>query len=176
MPTFDDIPNLLERLALAAEHLVELLTPTNPPGPAPSGLGEIHHLGERHFFGDLRMDIEQFSWKLPEHPTPDVTSRTVVVAIGEDITVPDGFPRVQSRTVAGREAAETDQSLDPDRDIANEGAFEVPQDATYSVTVVAVDDKQNPSPPTSATLTAEDRTAPAASGLGESNALGERTV
>ena len=148
-----------------------------PQPPAPSPPAQIVPLNERHLiFGEIRMDIEQFALTYPEHPTADVVGRIVTLTIVPGATLPVDVPALQVRHLAGRAAGTTDQDLTAGRDISTAGAFEVPQDAAFSVSTVSVDDKDNQSAAVVQEFTAEDHTAPEAVGGASVAPLGERTV
>jgi hypothetical protein len=121
------------------------------------------------------MDIQQFSFNLAER-TDDVVKREVVLTIAENVAVPDGFPRVQTRSVEGAGAASTGTDLSEGRDIAIDGAFEAPEGATCSLSVVAIDNAGNKSLPLEQEFIATDEIAPVAEGQAEAVRLGERQV
>jgi len=126
-------------------------------------------LSERQ--GDPNVDIQQFQLKLG--PLADVVTREVVLTIDAEAALPAGLPPVQTRTVDGGGEALTPNSLDPGRDIANQGAFEVPENAAFTVRTTAIDDAGNTSEATHE-FVATDQVPPDAPDAPAVQALAER--
>jgi len=132
-------------------------------------------LNERHIkIGDATLDVQQFCFNLVER-TDDVVERHVTVRISDEVELPAGIPQQQVRVVGEGELI-TGDDLDPDRDIATEGAFEVPEGAAYTLTVVAIDNGGNRSEPYIQELVQGDDIAPAAETSLEREPLAERVV
>lgn len=123
----------------------------------------------------MKMDIQQFAFRVSER-TDDVVARVLTLTIPDEVEVPDGFPRVQVRTIEGAAAGQSDGDLSPDRDIATVGAFEVPEGANYTLSTVAMDNAGNQSVPTVQDLNAADEISPSSEGVLERLPLAERSV
>lgn len=146
------------------------------PRPKPEPPLELVPLGERFLQQkDLIMDIQQFAFRLGDRQD-DTVNREVTLTIADEVALPEGFPRVQVRNFPGLTGGTTSEDLTPERDIASEGAFEVPEGATYRIETVAVDNGGNRSVPTVQELTATDEVSPVAEGVLERVPLAERQV
>ncbi len=186
---FDSLALALHRIAFAHERAAKALDRMsrgiNPP-PAQQPPVEIVPVSERtqqivypplpFNMRTIDMDIQQFALRLPAHPTPDVVRREVTLSIDADLPSGLSLPIAQLRVVQGRDADTTSPNTDPNRDIANEGAFEVPQGLAFTVSTVAIDDAGNASDPTVQQFTAIDQTPPAAGGVEAVVAVSERHV
>ena len=164
------IASALDRLATVAEKVYEQIFLPRAEWKAPKRVS----LNERQLkIGDVTLDIQQFKFNFAERE--DVVERHVTLRISDDVDLPEGIPQEQTRIVSGA-AGDTGSDLSPGRDITSEGAFEVPEGATFSLTVVALDNAGNRSEPFTQELTADDEVAPGAEVSLEKESLDERVI